>query len=314
MEMVLCTNLKRRGTPEPVPPTLAGRAATAEHAVMSVDGRTVTNAVSLLDLEPELGRGISHEDWQAARHAVRSHVVHLKRGRWGVLPGADKPGVMAIVVSDGLISREIALGEHVVFELLGPGDVLLPAAAEPDSGALAGNPVLSILSASKLIVLSEPFVVAAARWPVLLINLNRRLEASRRRLASQSLATHLPRAEDRVLLTLWMLAASCGRVTPDGITVPLSLSHELLARMTAARRPTVTLALRSLEDAECITRGVDGLFTLTPAARRRITELIGPRKQAPPLGPRIAASDPGRSTNGGQHRHPSAVSRLSLFR
>jgi CRP/FNR family transcriptional regulator, cyclic AMP receptor protein len=306
VELVLCTNLTLN--------RFARRVATAGDAVMSVDGHAVTNAVSLLDLEPELGRGISDQDWQAARLAVRSHVVHLKRGQWGVLPGADTPGVLAIVVNDGLISREIALGEHVVFELLGPGDALLPAAADPDPVALAGNPVLSILSATKVIVLSEPFVVAAARWPVLLTNLNRRLEASRRRLASQSLATHLPRAEDRVLLTLWMLAASCGRVTPDGITIPLSLSHELLARMTAARRPTVTLALRSLEAAECITRSVDGLFTLTPSAHSRITELIGPPEQAPPLGPQIAASEPGRANNGAPQRYPSsAVSRISLF-
>jgi hypothetical protein len=35
---------------------------------------------------------------------------------------------VGLIVNHGMISREIALGEHVAFELLTPGDVLLPAA------------------------------------------------------------------------------------------------------------------------------------------------------------------------------------------
>jgi hypothetical protein len=73
---------------------------------------------------------------------------------------------------------------------------------------------VTALDPSELIVLSKPFIHAAARWPSLLTNLHRRLEAQRQRLAIQGLAVHLPRAEDRVLLTLWILAHRCGRVTP----------------------------------------------------------------------------------------------------
>jgi hypothetical protein len=73
---------------------------------------------------------------------------------------------------------------------------------------------VTALDPSELIVLSKPFIHAAARWPSLLTKLHRRLEAQRQRLAIQGLAVHLPRAEDRVLLTLWILAHRCGRVTP----------------------------------------------------------------------------------------------------
>lgn len=53
-------------------------------------------------------------------------------------------------------------------------------------------------------------------------------------MALQGLAAHLPRVEDRLLLTLWMLAERCGRVTPEGIVLPLALSHEALGRLAAA--------------------------------------------------------------------------------
>ena len=37
-----------------------------------------------------------------------------------------------------------------------------------------------------------------------------------------------------------------GRVTPQGIKIPLPLTHSLLALVVGARRPTVTSAVRSL--------------------------------------------------------------------
>ncbi|MGH2883887.1 MAG: helix-turn-helix domain-containing protein [Solirubrobacteraceae bacterium] len=123
-------------------------------------------------------------------------------------------------------------------------------------------------------------------------SLHGRLEAQRRRLAIQSLAAHLPRAKDRLLLTLWILADSCGRVTPEGTVLPLSLSHEVLGRLAAARRPTVTLALGHLETAECIHRRGDGHLTLGSAAYRRVQELTHASISDPPIGPRVALHQP----------------------
>jgi hypothetical protein len=134
----------------------------------------------------------------------------------------------------------------------------------------------------------------------LLTNLHLRFEAGRRRLTIQGLAAHLCRAEDRVLLTLWLLGDSCGRVTPEGIVIPLSLTHEVLARLTAARRPTITLALRSLEAAGCIQTNSDGELTLTSAVQRTIEQLSNASNEAPSLGPQITFHTAGaRADNGG---------------
>lgn len=251
------------------------------------------NTVSLLDVDPDLGRGIELRDWPVARQATQATLIRIGR-RECILPMGvcDTANIIGLIVNDGVISREITLGEHVALELLTPGDVLLLPATEPDYLDLGGRVTLTALHPAELIVLSKGFIHAAARWPSLLTNLHRRLEAQRRRLAVQSLAAHLPRAEDRLLLTLWMLAESCGHVTPEGTVLRLSLSHEALGRLAAARRPTITLALRSLETAGCIQRGPNGHLILGSLAHRRVQELTHASINSPPIGPRVAAHQP----------------------
>jgi CRP/FNR family transcriptional regulator, cyclic AMP receptor protein len=252
-----------------------------------------SHTVCLLDVEPDLGRGIESQDWEAARHAARATVMRVESGEPALPPATSQSAaVVGLIVNEGMISREIALGEHVAFELLSPGNVLLPPAGGTDDLELGGPVILTALSAAELIVLGTRFIDAAAHWPSLLTNLHRRLEAQRRRLALQTLAAHLPRAEDRVLLTIWILAYSCGRVTPDGIVLPLSLSHEVLGRLAAARRPTVTLALRSLESDQSVLSRPNGHLTLGPEADRRVKELADVALHRPPIGPSVARHQP----------------------
>jgi CRP/FNR family cyclic AMP-dependent transcriptional regulator len=49
-----------------------------------------------------------------------------------------------------------------------------------------------------------------------------------------------------LLLLLWHLADRWGRVTPDGVRVALGVTHQTLADLVAARRPSVTTALQQL--------------------------------------------------------------------
>jgi CRP/FNR family transcriptional regulator, cyclic AMP receptor protein len=65
---------------------------------------------------------------------------------------------------------------------------------------------------------------------------------------------HHPRIEDRLVLTLWHLAERWGRVGPDGITVALPLSHQRLADIVGAHRPTVTSTMSELARLGKVTR------------------------------------------------------------
>jgi CRP/FNR family cyclic AMP-dependent transcriptional regulator len=61
-------------------------------------------------------------------------------------------------------------------------------------------------------------------------------------------AQHFVRVEDRLLATLWHLASIWGKVTPRGTLVPFRLTHEMLASIIGAHRPTTTIAVRSLTE------------------------------------------------------------------
>jgi CRP-like cAMP-binding protein len=73
---------------------------------------------------------------------------------------------------------------------------------------------------------------------------------------------HHQRVEDRLLLTLWHLAERWGKVTPDGIVLPLPLSHQRLAHIVGAHRPSVTTAMGALDKAGRVSRRDDGSWLL----------------------------------------------------
>jgi Mn-dependent DtxR family transcriptional regulator len=62
-------------------------------------------------------------------------------------------------------------------------------------------------------------------------------------------------------------------MTPDGIVVPLRLTHETLGALVAARRPSVTSALGRLADAGLLRRG-DGVWLLDRGAEQRLAEFL----------------------------------------
>lgn len=70
------------------------------------------------------------------------------------------------------------------------------------------------------------------------------------------------RVDDRLVLTLWHLAERWGRVGPEGIAVPLPLSHQRLADLVGAHRPSVTKAMGELARAGTLSRREDGVWVL----------------------------------------------------
>ena len=68
---------------------------------------------------------------------------------------------------------------------------------------------------------------------------------------------------DRRLKALfWHLAERWGRVSGDGVIVPLALTHRILGQLVGARRPTVSTALSELAERDELTRRPDGSWLL----------------------------------------------------
>ena len=250
--------------------------------------RTTPPAVGLvLELDPDLGAGVSPEQWAAARQACRGELVCVPRGRWMVPEAAgDRDDILGMLLVEGVLGREIHLRGRHLLELLGPGEVLqLPVlATRPRLGpAIALTAVTDV----KLVVLGKAYIRAAARWPSLLAAVQRRLETQREHLAIQGLIAHLPKAKERVLATLWHLADRFGYVTSEGTVLPLPFGHEILGQLSAAKRPTATLALRSLAAEDAVHRLTDGSWLLTAAADRRMHAIAQTSHASPLLGQQL---------------------------
>lgn len=241
----------------------------------------------LLELDPDLGAGVWPEDWAAARRACRGDLVSVRRGRWTVPEAAgDRNDILGMLIVEGLLCREVALRGRHLLELLGPGEVLqLPVLATRPR--LGPSVALTAVTDAKLVVLGESYIRAAARWPSLLAAAQRRLETQREHLAIQGLIAHLPTAEERLLATLWHLAERFGYVTPQGTVLPLPFGHEILGQLSAAKRSTATLALRSLASKNAVHRLKDGSWLLTATADRRIHAIVETNHSSPVLGEQL---------------------------
>jgi hypothetical protein len=61
-----------------------------------------------------------------------------------------------------------------------------------------------------------------------------------------------------VLILFWELAYRFGTVAPDGVHVPLPITHEVLGHLVFARRPSVSTALGRLQSQGLLWRDPGG--------------------------------------------------------
>lgn len=143
--------------------------------------------------------------------------------------------------------RETSSSRAEASELLGPEDLLRPRDDLTDPKSLHGRVSWTVMEPTRLAILDQAFARNAAPWmaaitPVLLERTVRRARWLTLRLA----ILETKRIEDRLLLLLWHLADRWGRVQPDGVHLPLRLTHEVLGQMVGAHRSSVTTALNRL--------------------------------------------------------------------
>ncbi|HWT93073.1 MAG TPA: Crp/Fnr family transcriptional regulator, partial [Solirubrobacteraceae bacterium] len=198
----------------------------------------------LLELDAELAEQVPEEDRAQAIRALRVPVLRFRRGPLHLVEEELPEATWALVVLSGTVLDESRLADRELAELVLPGEVLLPWAPSP--AGLASERSLHALGDVQLAVLDRQFLRACAAWPQLMVTISRRLNDQEHRVATRGLICQLPRVDQRVLGVLWHLAERIGRVSPDGVIVPLDTTHAELGRLIGAQRPTVSLAVKQL--------------------------------------------------------------------
>lgn len=215
--------------------------------------------VRLLDVDPDLGERLSPEVLERARHELVAEVQRVVPGRWdaaAVIDGASSP--LGLLILDGLLLRDLDLGRRASTEVLGTGDLLRPWDTDAATGELPFAARWMVLEPLRLAILDQRFLLTVMRYPQIVDALFARATRRHRGLAARLVVNQLVRLEDRLLLALWTLADRWGRVTPDGVLIPMGLTHSALARLVGARRPSVTSALGDLGRDRLLERTEDG--------------------------------------------------------
>ncbi len=218
---------------------------------------TADGAISLLDADPALADGIGSDDLARARRVLAVPRAAVPRGPCAPAELCDGPGhASVLLVVEGVLARDVTVHERTTTQLLGPGDLLCREMNEAD--LLGSQARFEVLQAVTLAVLDGRFPAGARAGPARSTRVHERFGLQFDRLSRQLAVLALPRVEDRVIAMLWLLAERWGVVRSDGVFLPVPLTHERLGRLTAARRPTVTLAVRDLSEAGDLSRLDDG--------------------------------------------------------
>jgi hypothetical protein len=219
---------------------------------------------SLLELDPALGQLLDGERLDAARCELRVSIRTLRVGVWDTETlGGASPDHIGLLVLDGVIAREVLVSDIVSTELLGRGDLVRPWRIETGGILLDHTVRWTILSRTTAALLDRRFAADCGRYPEIGAAILDRVNERARRLAVNQAISQLNRVERRLLAFLWHLAEIWGRMTPEGVALPLTLSHRMLGQLVGARRPTVSTALAELSKQGELQRRDDGTWLLT---------------------------------------------------
>ena len=219
--------------------------------------------ISLVDADPDLADLLDEDSLERARREALARVKRLSPGEWDA-PSAHEEAEhhRGFLIVEGLLSRDVdVLGRRCV-ELLGHGDVMRPWRWDDAGSHVQAEVGWEVLEPTRLAVLDHGLVVRIVPWPQLGVELFNRGTRRAHHLAVALAIAHHQRVDDRLLLTLWHLAERWGRVTPDGIVLPLPLGHQRLADLVGAQRQSVTTAMGGLTRGGAVSRREDGDWVL----------------------------------------------------
>jgi CRP/FNR family transcriptional regulator, cyclic AMP receptor protein len=235
----------------------------------------------VLELDPALAEGIAPELRERAVADCVAREMTIQTGRWRGTPPLNGHSLgIGLLVLDGLLVRRVGIEGRYAAELLGEGDLLRPSENVDELPTLPMTIGWRVLETARLAVLDDAFMEHLATYPQLAGRLIGRAVSRSRNIAVNMAIVHQARVDVRLHMLFWHLAARWGRVGSGGVTVPLRLTHAVLAELVAARRPTVTSALTLLSKRGLV-RPTEHGWLLAGEAPGELDELARIAEQTP---------------------------------
>lgn len=217
------------------------------------------NLVRLLERDRELGDDLDRERLKVATKQTKAATISLPKGAWEPpeWPLSLRSGA-GLLVLDGMMLRRVGVEGRFGAELLAAGDLLRPWQREDAVTSVPRRSGWQVLTQCTLALLDLGFIGRLGLYPEIHGRIVGRALRRSRHLAVNIAIVHQPKVEVRLHMLLWHLADRWGTVRADGVLVPVKLTHAILAELIAARRPTVSAALGSLERSGTVSRMREG--------------------------------------------------------
>ena len=237
--------------------------------------------VRVLDVDPDLAESLDprSEEFALAKAAAVARVDLIDVGEWnGAEEYPGSAGHLGLLILEGLLARTVEVGNRSCAELLGPGDLLRPWVTIAAHSSVPLEAHWTVVDPVRVAVLDRRFAKNMIRYPEVVSAILDRVMMRSRWLTFHLAVCHLKRIETRLLVVLWHFADRWGRVRRDGVLVPIRITHQLLAGVVGAQRPSVTTALGQLRRSGAVERLPDGTWLLhgdPPHELGHVNERVG---------------------------------------
>ncbi|HTX93843.1 MAG TPA: Crp/Fnr family transcriptional regulator [Mycobacterium sp.] len=206
--------------------------------------------IRLLVADPDLGSELAPDALERARDQVVFPGIELDPGPLEIDRLRHAAGVRAplhgYLVIAGSLAINLQMSGRRCTRLIGSRELVLLDGIQGDSIPL--NWEWSVLAPARLVLLDARLHAVARHWPPLMSAILERAAQQTRHAFLQQAISQLPRVEERLLALFWSIADRQGVVRSDGVWVELSATHDTLASMVGAQRPTVSLGLTRLAE------------------------------------------------------------------
>lgn len=206
----------------------------------------------LLQADPDLGENMPADAYAQAEAAIRVEIFTIDKGSWE--PPELDHGTIGVLLLSGLMIRRVRLGQSLASEIIGPGDIIRPWEDGLAPHLVPPSSEWKVLHQGEVALLDSRVTKLIGHWPELTAGVVKRVLRRTGSLHYVMAASNFVRTEDRLLATLWHLASLWGRMTAGGVLIPFRLTHEVLSEIIGAQRPTVSMAIKGLQDEGLLTQ------------------------------------------------------------
>ena len=212
--------------------------------------------LSLVEFDPELNP--HSRGWSApGSKRLVARVAQLPPARFNPQRLVEDPtDWLGLLVVDGLVLVQVAAGRAPIGWLVGADDLLRP--WEMTGVSLLSAASWQAISPLRVALLDADFARRAAGVGSVADELTAKAVQTSHCLFAKSLVTDTSVIEERLMLLFALLGERWGKATAAGVLVAMPLTHQVLATLVGARRPSVSTALRGLSAAGLLQRTTEG--------------------------------------------------------